>query len=127
MNEHEHEHEARESALLERGETALSDDHLYFAFGDIQDVYVARALTGAGAFVFALVKIDPLTDDDDALNARQPSFKVAADGWFHAVGLDGELLESRFSVKALQPFGERQLAWYTQLRDNSAGAESGIF
>jgi hypothetical protein len=122
------EHEVRESRLLEQGITALTDDHLYFAFGDIADVYVARALPVGASHVFELVKIDPLADDDDAvIAARAAAFRVGSDGRFHALSVAGEALESSFSVKALQPFGERQLAWYAELRDNRGDSESSVF
>jgi hypothetical protein len=124
----ENEHEQNESRLLEQGVTALTDDHLYFAFGDIADVYVARAMPPGAEHPFALVKIDPLADADEVeLAQRAAAFVVGADGRFHALGTTGEVLESSFSVKALQPFGERQLAWYAELRDNRSDTGGSVF
>jgi hypothetical protein len=113
--------EEAESAQLEQGFPALSDDHLYFAFGDIAEVYLARTLPPGGEFCAALFRFDPLAPQQDAMTpAQTPVFVVRPDGRMHLYAA-GIVNDSAFTVKALQPFGERQFAWLqAQAADDNA-------
>jgi hypothetical protein len=95
-----------ESRRLAAGEVALTDEHLYYAFGEIDDVYLVRARADDAAYPFDMLRYDPLNDVEGPV-----LFRVAREGRLYFVSVEGDLTESSFDMRALQPFGADQLGW----------------
>ena len=107
--------EARETALLREGVPAFTPGHLYFFFGDIMDVFEARAAADPG-HVCELVKVDPLNDSDEDVDARPSTLTVIRDGKMRYLTPDG-WAPFGYGPRDFAPFGLQQMAWYTQLAE----------
>jgi hypothetical protein len=110
--------EARETLLLHKGAPAFTPGHLYFFFGDIMDVFEARAVSDPAA-VCELVKVDPLHDSDADIAARPALLSVLTDGQMRYFTPDG-WAPFGYGPRDFTPFGEQQMLWYTQLADTGA-------
>jgi hypothetical protein len=108
-------YDAAEAARLRNNEPAFTDGHFYFAQGDIEDVYYARA-TGRPARPITLTKCDPIEDDDAALEARAPLFEVADDGSVWLIEGDGGSGLVVWTCRDFLPFGRTQAQWLATLR-----------
>ena len=107
--------EARETALLREGVPAFTPGHLYFFFGDIMDVFEARAVADPVA-VCELVKVDPLNDTDADIAVRPALLSVMTDGQMRYFTPDG-CRSFGYGPRDFTPFGLQQMAWYTQLAE----------
>lgn len=107
--------EARETILLRNGAPAFTPGHLYFFFGDIMDVFEARAVADEETMC-ELVKVDPLRDTDDDIAARPSLLSVMRDAQMRYLTPDG-WAPFGYGPRDFTPFGEQQMAWYTQLAE----------
>jgi len=107
--------EARETILLRKGVPAFTPGHLYFFFGDIMDVFEARAAADDDT-VCELVKVDPLRDTDEDMAARPSLLTVMKDGQMRYLTPDG-WAPFGYGPRDFTPFGEQQMAWYTELAE----------
>lgn len=107
--------EARETILLRDGVPAFTPGHLYFFFGDIMDVFEARAGADPEA-ACELVKVDPLHDTDADIAARPALLTVLKDGGMRYPTPDG-WAPFGYGPRDFTPFGEQQMLWYTQLAE----------
>ena len=110
--------EARETLLLRDGVPAFTPGHLYFFFGDIMDVFEARASADPEA-VCELLKVDPLHDTDADIAARPALLSVMTGGQMRYFTPDG-WAPFGYGPRDFTPFGEQQMLWYTQLAETGA-------
>ena len=110
--------EARETHLLRDGVPAFTPGHLYFFFGDIMDVFEARASADPDA-VCELLKVDPLHDTDADIAARPALLSVMTGGQMRYFTPDG-WAPFGYGPRNFTPFGEQQMLWYTQLAETGA-------
>ncbi|MEO6062932.1 MAG: hypothetical protein ABIQ99_13425 [Thermoflexales bacterium] len=111
----ESELEARETVLLRDGVPAFTPGHLYFFFGDIMDVFEARAAANTNA-VCELVKVDPLNDTDEDINARPALLTVLQNGDMRYLTPEG-WAPFGYGPRDFTPFGEQQMLWFSQLAE----------
>ncbi len=111
----ESELEARETRLLREGVPAFTPGHLYFFFGDIMDVFEARAAADPDA-VCEMVKVDPLNDTDADIAARPALLSVLTDGQMRYFTPDGWAAFG-YGPRDFTPFGLQQMAWFTELAE----------
>ena len=106
-----------QATRLMRGEIALTHEHLYFAWGDIYDVYIARACENDADYVFHLIKCNPLDQNDleQDLAARTPTLAVRHDGKLDLFDAYTNVQPTSWDVRSLYPFGPKQLEWFAGL------------
>lgn len=103
-----------EATRLMRGEIALTHEHLYFAWGDIYDVYIARACENDENHRFHLIKCNPLDENDleQDITARSPTLAVRHDGKLDLFDAEANVQPTNWNVRSLYPFGPKQLEWF---------------
>lgn len=103
-----------QATRLMRGEIALTHEHLYFAWGDIYDVYIARACENDADYVFHLIKCNPLDENDleQDLAERKPTVAVRHNGKLDLFDAEGNMQPTSWNVRSLYPFGPKQLEWF---------------
>lgn len=103
-----------QATRLMRGEIALTHEHLYFAWGDIYDVYIARACENDADYVFHLIKCNPLDENDleQDLDARNPTLAVRHNGKLDLFDAYANVQPTKWDVCSLYPFGPQQLQWF---------------
>ena len=105
-----------EAAQLQKGIPAFKDEHLYFAEGDVRDVYLARTAAIEEPFITKLVRCNPLNDSEAVLEARAPLFGVTRTGAVMLLSAEGPI-STDWSARSFLPFGPRQLDWFTQIAE----------
>jgi hypothetical protein len=108
---------AHDRAIAERlmcGEDAFEAEHLYFGFGDIGDVYLAREPEAGSAYRMLLLKCDPMQDTDAELATREAVFAVTHTGEMHMLVQSHMQQFLNVSVRDFLPFGTVQLTWLMQ-------------
>lgn len=106
--------DADQATRLMRGEIALTHEHLYFAWGDIYDVYIARACENDADYVFHLIKCNPLDENDleQDLAERKPTVAVRHNGKLDLFDAEDNMQPTSWNVRSLYPFGPKQLEWF---------------
>lgn len=102
-----------EATRLMRGEIAITHEHLYFAWGDIRDVYIARECRDDDVHLFHLIQCNPLDDNDLELATCPPRLAIRHNSQLDLFDADGTIVPTRWDVRSLYPFGPKQLEWYT--------------
>jgi hypothetical protein len=117
-------YDAIEAERLSRGEIALTHEHLYFAWGDIFDVYIARKCPPDDAHVFHLIKCDPSIEIEIPLETMLPTLGIRKNGQLDLFDSKHEIQPTRWDVRSFYPFGPKQLEWYLQYRPGNSDAET---